>query len=195
MTVVAIVSRLPAQTWTGRPSHSLDRPSIRVGQSWVVSYPTICEKCPLVAIKAHWRWRLRWGIISVPRHIRNIAHPLPDEVIGVADIPVPIYWVGDTVTGLRYGLPWAPMTWWTPIAVVCGDRETGLGLGGALAHGQTQTARRQRSGCQPHDESRHKPGTILLRRFPCPGTTRKSRHSVHGWLLSLLSGRAWTCSK
>jgi hypothetical protein len=34
-------------------------------------------------------------------------------------------------------LPWAPMMWWAPTAVVCGDRETGLGLGGTCAQPHT----------------------------------------------------------
>jgi len=44
------------------------------------------------------------------------------------------------------------MTWWTPTAVVCGDRETGLGLGGACGQPQTgdrDPARHQRPDNEP----------------------------------------------
>ena len=43
-----------------------------------------------------------------------------EEVVGVADIPVPIQWVGDVVAGYGHGLlPWAPVMRWAPAAVVC----------------------------------------------------------------------------
>ena len=49
------------------------------------------------------------------------------------------------------------MTWWTPTAVVCGDRETGLGLGGAC--GQPQTG-----DCDParHQRPDHEPVQALM---------------------------------
>ena len=68
-------------------------------------------------------WRLGWRVFSVPNQVRNVAHPRPDEVVGVADVPIPIQWVGNMITGNWHGLlPWAPVMWWAPIAIVCGYR-------------------------------------------------------------------------
>src|SRR5678816_3420799 len=100
----------------------------------MVVYPTVLEQRPWVAINAHRRRRLRRRIFSVPNQAGDVTHSRPEEVVGVADIPVPIQWVGDVVAGCRHGLlPWAPVMWWAPTAVVCGKR-TGLGHGLSLIH-------------------------------------------------------------
>jgi hypothetical protein len=111
----------------------------------MVSYPTICEiGC---AIKANRRWGLRWGVIPVPNHVGGIAHPHPYIKVRMANSHVPMYWVGDTITRVREGLPWAPMARRTPIAVVGVERariqrsRTGLGLGGNS--GQADTGHRE----------------------------------------------------
>lgn len=82
-----------------------------------------------------------WWIVAIPNHVGHIAHPRPEVVVGVADIPVPVQWVGDVIAGRGHGLlPRAPMLRRFPTAVVCGERavisrcETGLGLCGARPH-------------------------------------------------------------
>ena len=124
-------SRCPAASAVADPSgwHSdwlraIKPRSIIADHPWAVL--TLTSRAPRgdwTEVEGRRGWRLGWRIISVPNQVRNVAHPRPDEVVGVADVPIPIQWVGNMITGRRHGLlPWAPVMWWAPIAIVCGDR-------------------------------------------------------------------------
>ena len=75
--------------------------------------------------EAGWRrWGRRRWIISIPNILGDIALPEVNIVVGVADIVVPNYRVGDVVAGRRQGLPRAPLA--RPLRVVV--RAAGPGI-------------------------------------------------------------------
>ena len=52
----------------------------------------------------------RWNR-SFKNVLSNIALPVVDVPIGVADVVVPNHWVDTKITGLHRRIPWAPVTW------------------------------------------------------------------------------------
>jgi hypothetical protein len=65
---------------------------------------TVLEEAHRVAIDAHRRCRRRRSILAIPDHVGDVAHSRPEEVLGVADVPVPVQRVGDVVSGRGHGL-------------------------------------------------------------------------------------------
>src|SRR6516162_2339586 len=104
--------------------------------------------------EARWCRRRRWWrVFAVPNVLGDIALAEVDIVVGVADVVVPNYRVGDVITGRRQGLPRAPVAW--PLRVVvraAGPRierqRTRLGRSDASGQvGHTQTPGNQCSCC------------------------------------------------
>jgi hypothetical protein len=127
-------------------------------------------------IEARWRRRRRWWRISLKNVLGDIALPMLDVPVGVADAGVPDDRVHPKIARLHRRIPWTPVTWACRVVLGAAGpglwRRTGVRIGGACTHHPRDTARQQHGRCQAHDESLHKPGIVLsgssvrIRRIP-----------------------------
>jgi hypothetical protein len=60
--------------------------------------------------EARRRRRRWWRNRSFKNVLSNVALPVVDVPVGVADVVVPNYWIHTEVAGLHRGIPWAPAT-------------------------------------------------------------------------------------
>jgi hypothetical protein len=109
------------------------------------------------------RRRRRWRI-SLKDVLSDIALPMLDVPVGVADVGVPDDRVHPKIAGLHRRISWAPVTWACRVVLGAAGpglwRRTGMGLGGACTHHPRDAAPQQHGRCQPHDESLHKTGIV-----------------------------------
>ena len=98
------------------------------------------------------RRRRRWRI-SLKDVLSDIALPMLDVPVGVADVGVPDDRVHPKIAGLHRRISWAPVTWACRVVLGAAGpglwRRTGMGLGGACTHHPRDAAPQQHGRCCP----------------------------------------------
>jgi hypothetical protein len=60
-------------------------------------------------VRRGWWWRR--GKFSLEDVLSDVALPVVDVPVGVADVVVPNHWIHTEIAGLHRRIPWAPTTW------------------------------------------------------------------------------------